>query len=347
MIGLALAGGGVKGSYQIGAYMAFKKCHIKFNGICGTSIGAFNAAMLSAKMDRELLKFWQNADIGKILEFDEKYVKKVNEEKFSLDLLKATFDNFSKILKNKGISTEGLKEVLNSFDLESKIRNSNVDFGITTYRLKDLKPLQIFKNEMKSGSINNYILASCYLPVFKMEKLEDDSFYFDGGIYDNCPANMLLKKKYDKVYRVELKSMGYHRKLIDESKVITISPSHKLSDMLSVNKKEINNNILYGYYDTLKVLKKYDGNKYIFSKLPNFVYKLIIKNIDLKTLEKEKILLNVKSDKEFVIKVVEDIMQKNKETYFKVYNIVSLIKKYKKNAKGYGTEKIIKSFFVI
>ena len=30
MVGLALAGGGVKGSYQIGAYMAFKKCHIKF-----------------------------------------------------------------------------------------------------------------------------------------------------------------------------------------------------------------------------------------------------------------------------------------------------------------------------
>ena len=41
MIGLALSGGGVKGSYQIGAYLAFKKCHIKFKGITGTSIGAF------------------------------------------------------------------------------------------------------------------------------------------------------------------------------------------------------------------------------------------------------------------------------------------------------------------
>ena len=40
MVGLALAGGGVKGSYQIGAYMAFKKCHIKFDGVCGTSIGS-------------------------------------------------------------------------------------------------------------------------------------------------------------------------------------------------------------------------------------------------------------------------------------------------------------------
>ena len=27
-----------------------------------------------------------------------------------------------------------------------------------------------------------------------MEKLEENSYYFDGGIYDNCAVNMLLKK---------------------------------------------------------------------------------------------------------------------------------------------------------
>ena len=60
MVGLSLAGGGVKGSYQIGAYMAFKKCHIKFDGITGTSIGSFNAAMLTSGMEKELLDFWVN-----------------------------------------------------------------------------------------------------------------------------------------------------------------------------------------------------------------------------------------------------------------------------------------------
>ena len=29
MIGLALSGGSVRGSYEVGAYFAFKKCHIK------------------------------------------------------------------------------------------------------------------------------------------------------------------------------------------------------------------------------------------------------------------------------------------------------------------------------
>ena len=43
MIGLALAGGGVRGAYQIGVYLALKKSHIKIDGFVGTSIGAFNA----------------------------------------------------------------------------------------------------------------------------------------------------------------------------------------------------------------------------------------------------------------------------------------------------------------
>ena len=90
MVGLSLAGGGVKGSYQIGAYMAFKKCHIKFDGITGTSIGSFNAAMLTSGMEKELLDFWVNADIGQILGFDKKYVELVNSEKFDINIFKTT-----------------------------------------------------------------------------------------------------------------------------------------------------------------------------------------------------------------------------------------------------------------
>ena len=48
MIGLVLSGGGVKGAYQVGSYFAFKKCHIKIDGIVGCSIGSFNAAMIAA-----------------------------------------------------------------------------------------------------------------------------------------------------------------------------------------------------------------------------------------------------------------------------------------------------------
>ena len=54
MNGLVLAGGGVKGSYQIGAYLAFKSCGIKIDGVVGTSIGSFNAALIVSGMEKDI-----------------------------------------------------------------------------------------------------------------------------------------------------------------------------------------------------------------------------------------------------------------------------------------------------
>ena len=59
MTGLVLAGGGVKGSYQVGAYLAFKKCGIKIDGVVGTSIGSFNAAMIVSGKENALYDFWK------------------------------------------------------------------------------------------------------------------------------------------------------------------------------------------------------------------------------------------------------------------------------------------------
>ena len=195
---------------------------------------------------------------------------------------------------------------------------------------------------MKKGSINNYIISSCYLPVFKMEKLEDDSYYFDGGIYDNCPANMMLKKGYDKVYRVELKGMGFKKKLIDKNKVVTIVPTRKLSSTLTVNKKAIHENIQIGYYDTLKVLKGYPGERYIFKKCPSWYYNFVLKNVSSKDILKYKALFNADTNEKLVIKIVEYAMQKEDVTYFNVYSLNKMIKKYKKSNEKYGVYRIIK-----
>jgi len=56
MIGITFEGGGTRGSYQVGSYLAFRDCHIRPNGVCGTSIGSFNGAMIAAKQEKELLE---------------------------------------------------------------------------------------------------------------------------------------------------------------------------------------------------------------------------------------------------------------------------------------------------
>ena len=66
-----------------------------------------------------------------------------------------------------------------------------------------------FINAIKK--LNEYILASCNLPVFKMEKVIDNNFYIDGGFYDNNPINMFFNKLNHfniwKIYRTSRRSL--------------------------------------------------------------------------------------------------------------------------------------------
>ena len=75
------------------------------------------------------------------------------------------------IVKNKGISNNNLKNLIKEMIDEEKIRNSYMDYGLVTVRVNDLKPMYLFKEDMKKGKLPEYILASCNLPVFKTEKL--------------------------------------------------------------------------------------------------------------------------------------------------------------------------------
>ena len=330
MVGLTLSGGGAKGSYQIGAFLALKKCGIKFDGITGTSIGAFNGAVLACSMEDELLNFWENVDVGMLLGLDKKYLQKIKLNEKDLEYYLLKIDNIIDILKKQGVSIEGLQRVLSDFDLETKLRKSKIDFGLSTLRLKDNKPLNLFIDAIPTGSLNNYIIASCYLPIFKKEKLEEDSYYFDGGIYNYCPVNMLLDKGYKKVYAIDLKAIGINQIVKDKKKVIYIKPSRKLSSMISLDQKQIRENIQMGYYDTLKVIKRYDGYNYAFKRKSKLYYKMITSKINNKTLAMATGFFGELSKKELVIKSLEYFMEKDQETYYAVYSVSKLIRRYKK-----------------
>lgn len=335
MIGLVLQGGGARGAYQIGAYYALKKAHIKFNGVCGTSIGAFNAALIASGKEKELLKFWSNVSIGEILGFDKEYVRKKIEHEYDLSYLKLGFKNLINIIKSRGIDISGLEHILEEHLDEEKLLNNKIDFGICTIRLKDLKPLYIFKKEMKKEKIKDYILASCYLPFFKMEKKVDNHYYIDGGFYDNTPINMLIEKGYKKIYVVELNPLlNINRKPKKEVEIIKITPKRNLGGVIIYNQKNIKENIKMGYYDTLKAIKKLDGYEYCFKKIPIFVYDILVKKIEKKLKQRVYSFFRTTNNKEAIIKSLEYIMKKENMDYYKVYNPYKMIQKIKKEKKN-------------
>ena len=60
--GLALEGGGARGSYQIGAYKALVESGFRFSSIVGTSIGAINAAVICSGGLELLEGIWKEID---------------------------------------------------------------------------------------------------------------------------------------------------------------------------------------------------------------------------------------------------------------------------------------------
>lgn len=332
MIGLVLQGGGARGAYQAGACLAFKKAGIKFDGICGTSIGALNGALVACGKEEHLVELWENIDMGSILGYDEKYLEKKLKNEHDFNYYRLGFLNFVKILKSHGINSEGLENIIKTNVNEEELRNNSIDYGICTVRLNDLKPLYIFKENMIKGKLHDYILASCYLPFFKMEKKVDEHYYIDGGFYDSTPINMLIDKGYNKVYVVELKPIiNINKKPKKDVEIIRITPTRSLGGVINFDSTSLKDYIKMGYYDTLRVIEKLDGYYYCFKKYNKLFYKWLTRKTSHKDMNYLKGFFNVKTEKEVVIKSLEYIMKNENILYYQIYKPYEMIKKIKKS----------------
>lgn len=334
MKGLVLEGGGVKGAYQIGAYFAFLDCHIKLDGFVGTSIGAFNAEMLAEGKHRELLKFWNVVNPGELLGFNKRYVDSVNNQKYNIDSLIGLFSTAQKIILNAGIDNTNLMKSIESLVSYDNLKKSKKDFGLVTVKVsrKGIKPCYVFKNDINSQEkLLEYLLASSYLPIFREKRIIDNKYYIDGGFYDNSPVKMLYDLGYEEVYVINIKGIGINKSIPKDIKVTNISPSRDNGKILELNTKVIRENIKMGYYDTLRVLKHLDGYMYCFKKKSLNYFRFISRKVDTKLKLRVMNFFNTDSIKEAIIKSLEYVMKKDNISYYDVYSISRMIRKYKGN----------------
>lgn len=331
--GLVLEGGGVKGAYQIGAFYAFKDCNIKFDGFVGTSIGAFNAAMLTSGKEMELLDFWYNVNPGFILGFDENFIGAFNGEELNISTVKGALNTLKGIVLNMGMDNTKVESKLYELLSFNEFKNSKVDFGLVTVRLPKMEPVYVYKEDLATKKqLCEYVVASCYLPVFRERRIIDNHFYVDGGFYDNSPVEMLAKKDYEEIYVVNIKGIGINRKYTNNNiKVINIKPSRDNGSILELNTSIIRDNIKMGYYDTLRILKKLDGFKYCFYRKPDWYYNFIIRNVNKRLVRRVSNFFNEDDNRKIIIKAIEYILEKESVTYYDVYNVSKILRKYRKN----------------
>ena len=106
--------------------------------------------------------------------------------------------NVSIVLKNLGVDNSNVRKLLEKNINETKLRESKVNFGLITYNLSDRKPVEITKNDIPKGKLIEYILASSYLPIFKVSTIviSNSSFHLcllqPKMIADNCAFVLLI-----------------------------------------------------------------------------------------------------------------------------------------------------------
>lgn len=264
-IGIALAGGGARGAYQIGAWKALREQNYDKLIDCysGASVGSLNA-VLFAMGDYDLAeKTWLSLDKDSLFNLEKKIYRRIVKEKL----------NFF----NKGIyNTKKLENIMDSVIDYEKIKQNEIYVATTFlgekrkhffdllktnyehYFTKDHDMIKYQKlNELDNDSIRKSMLASCAIPVaFQPITIDNDTFY-DGGILDNTPIKPLLDAGCTKVIVIDLFRMNFKR-FIDQEKdnVYYIHPKKSLRGILDFDKTKIRRRFELGYVDMCSWLEK-------------------------------------------------------------------------------------------
>ncbi|MEF9953894.1 MAG: patatin-like phospholipase family protein [Clostridium sp.] len=248
--GLVLEGGGAKGSFQIGAWMALREAGLKIKGVSGVSVGALNGALICMDDFKKAEEIWEDINYATVLDLGE------NEN---------LLDTVKQAVKDRGLDITPLKKLLHDTVNEQKIRESQCELFATTYSLSDKKLLNIDVKTLPDGEIEDILLASAYLPVFKMQKL-DGKLYMDGGSFDNVPLDVLVNRDYKDIIVIRIYGLGLDRerqvKIPEDTHVYHIAPQEELGGILEFDKKRSRKNIVLGYLAAERLLYNLAGHRY-------------------------------------------------------------------------------------
>ena len=252
---LVLAGGGARGSYQVGVWRALTELGWNPQIITVTSVGSLNGAMFALDLYETARDMWTSIRSQDVMELPEETRNLTELHQFLRDVVRAG-----------GMDVTPLEEIVERVLDEDALRASPIRFGLVTVEKRGLKPRELPLEEIPKGKVKDYLLASaaCF-PALRAKQIDGVQF-LDGGYRDNMPTALAQKMGAEELVCVDLEGVGITLPNRTGLPTTMVRSYWELGDILHFDPDTARRNIELGYYDTLRAFGRLRGCAYAVAK---------------------------------------------------------------------------------
>ena len=254
---LVLAGGGARGSYQVGVWRALMELDWHPQIITGTSVGSLNGAMFVLDLYETARDMW--------LTIRSKDVMELPEDNADLSALHSFL---RRVVKAGGMDVSPLEEIVERVLDEDALRKAEIRFGLVTVEQRGLKPRELPLEQIPEGRVKDYLMASaaCF-PALQARDIDGVKF-LDGGYSDNMPTGLAKNMGAEELVCVDLEGVGITRPNLTGLPTTMIRSYWELGDILHFDPDTARRNMELGYYDTLRAFGRLRGCAYAVDNGP-------------------------------------------------------------------------------
>lgn len=247
---LVLAGGGAKGSYQVGVYKALRQLGWQPHVITGASVGSLNGVLLALDQVEIAEQLWLSLADRDVLALPDAQTPEALRD-FVLDTI-----------RGGGLDLQPLGDIIDELVDEDRLRAAPVRYGLTLTEMNSLKSVQCPLEDIPRGQLREYLLASsaCF-PALRPREL-DGVKYIDGGWRDNLPLHLAADMGADELLGVDIGGIGVVRPNTTGLPTRVLHSHWDLGPLFSFNGLRAARNIALGYQDTLRLFGRLGGTAY-------------------------------------------------------------------------------------
>lgn len=199
-VGVVLSGGGATGLAHIGVLMALEEAEIPIDYIAGTSAGALVGSMYACGYSPKEIKAYILSDkflkmSSGDLESEDNFLLRKKDNNASMLYVPFSKDSiFQSFLPTNFITPSLLDyEMFNFLGVTGAAVNENFDSLFVPFRCVASDVSKKESVVFGKGKLNAAVRASMTYPFYVNPIRIDGTLLFDGGLYNNFPANVLYE----------------------------------------------------------------------------------------------------------------------------------------------------------